>query len=83
MLTVTGQQLRRNLFETPYAHALLAVTGPPESVPSGEAIGLALYFFNYSTWTGRPGLYVSHLPPKFREMEVILLFSHNSLKTCT
>ncbi len=66
VLTVTGQKLRRNLFETPFAHALLAFSGPPESIPSGEAIGLALYFFNYSTWTGRPGLYVSYLPPKFR-----------------
>ena len=27
----------------------------------GAAIGFALYFFNYSTWTGRPGLYVEDL----------------------
>lgn len=24
----------------------------------GEPVGFALYFFNYSTWQGRPGLYV-------------------------
>lgn len=49
-------QLRKNLFETPFAHALLAFSGSPEQ--PGQAIGLALYFFNYSTWTGKPGLYV-------------------------
>lgn len=27
----------------------------------GEPVGFALYFFNYSTWTGRPGLYVEDL----------------------
>ena len=51
-------QLRKNLLgESPYAHALLAFTGSADA--KGEAVGLALYFFNYSTWTGKPGLYVS------------------------
>lgn len=50
-------QLRKNLFEDKFANALLAFRGSA-SAP-GEAIGLALYFFNFSTWTGRPGLYVS------------------------
>lgn len=27
----------------------------------GAAIGFALYFFNYSTWTGRPGLWIEDL----------------------
>jgi GNAT superfamily N-acetyltransferase len=27
----------------------------------GEPAGFALYFFNYSTWKGRPGLYVEDL----------------------
>lgn len=27
----------------------------------GEIVGFALYFFNYSTWTGRPGLYIEDL----------------------
>jgi len=49
-------QLRQNLFETPHAHALIAFVGTPD-LP-GEPIGFALYFFNFSTWTGRPGLYV-------------------------
>ncbi|HUT77806.1 MAG TPA: GNAT family N-acetyltransferase [Polyangia bacterium] len=34
----------------------------------GETAGFALYFFNYSTWKGRPGLYVEDLyvPPLHR-----------------
>lgn len=28
------------------------------AVEDGEAIGFALYFFNFSTWTGRSGLYL-------------------------
>ena len=27
----------------------------------GKAIGFALYFFNYSTWVGRPGLFLEDL----------------------
>lgn len=33
------------------AHAIMAEE-------NGEAVGFALYFFNFSTWTGRPGLYL-------------------------
>jgi len=55
----TPELLRKNLFETPYAHTLLAFTGSP-SAP-GKPIGMAMYFFNYSTWTGRPGLYLEDL----------------------
>jgi len=33
-------------------------------------VGLALYFFNYSTWTGRPGLYLEDLyvAPAYRKV---------------
>ncbi|KAI0918647.1 hypothetical protein AcW1_009520 [Taiwanofungus camphoratus] len=55
----TPELLRRNLFETPYAHTLLAFAGP-SSAP-GKPIGMAMYFFNYSTWTGKPGLYLEDL----------------------
>lgn len=55
-LKAIALQLRKNLFETPYAQTLLAFTGSPDA--PGEAIGMALYFFNYSTWTGKPGIYV-------------------------
>lgn len=52
-------QLRENLFEHGYAHTLLAFAGTVNA--PGEAIGIAMYFFNFSTWTGKPGLYVSTL----------------------
>lgn len=38
----------------PKAWALLADDG-------GEVVGLALYFLNYSTWTGRHGIYLEDL----------------------
>ncbi|GJJ15138.1 hypothetical protein Clacol_009413 [Clathrus columnatus] len=55
----TPEILHKNLFETPYAHALVAVTGTLSE--PGEPIGMALYFFNFSTWTGRPGLFLEDL----------------------
>lgn len=45
--------------------AQLASEAPPFSCLlaeiDGEAVGFALYFFNYSTWRGRPGLYLEDL----------------------
>lgn len=38
----------------PSAHALIAEYG-------GEPVGFALYFFNFSTFLGRPGLYLEDL----------------------
>lgn len=38
----------------PYAEALMARVG-------GETVGFALYFHNYSTFAGRPGLYLEDL----------------------
>lgn len=34
----------------------------------GQAIGIAIYFFNYSTWLAKPGLYLEdlYISPKFR-----------------
>jgi GNAT superfamily N-acetyltransferase len=29
--------------------------------PEGEAAGMALYFYNYSTWRARPGIYLEDL----------------------
>src|SRR5260370_26232370 len=51
-------QRRENVFQHKYANVLLAFTGPEGSTGT-QPIGLALYFFNFSTWTGKPGLYVS------------------------
>src|ERR1035438_1564877 len=38
----------------------------------GKPAGFALYFFNYSTWTGRPGLYLEDLfvQPNFRGLGI-------------
>jgi GNAT superfamily N-acetyltransferase len=38
----------------------------------GEPAGFALYFFNYSTWVGRPGIYVEDLfvLPQFRRLGI-------------
>jgi GNAT superfamily N-acetyltransferase len=48
-------QLAAHLFDEPrYAHALVAQT------PSG-VVAFALYFFNYSTFLCRPGLYLEDL----------------------
>jgi hypothetical protein len=55
-LTANSTQIRKHIFETRIANALLAFSGSLDA--PGEAIGFALYFFNFSTWTGRPGLYV-------------------------
>ena len=71
--------MRKNLFgESPYAHALLAFTGSADA--KGEAVGLALYFFNYSTWTGKPGLYVSIAIAMERETPRTLIPSCDQLE---
>ena len=51
-VTATEESLRESLFgATPFAHVLIAEIG-------GIAVGYALYFFNFSTFLGQPGLYV-------------------------
>jgi len=39
-----------------------------EDETRGRPVGLALYYFTYSTWTGRPGIYLEDLfvRPEFR-----------------
>lgn len=49
------QDLREHLFGArPYAEALIAEY-------EGEAAGFALFFHNYSTFAGRPGIYLEDL----------------------
>jgi GNAT superfamily N-acetyltransferase len=51
----TEEDLRRDGFgPSPYFHAVIAED-------DGMPVGFALYFFNYSTWQGRPGLYLEDL----------------------
>jgi GNAT superfamily N-acetyltransferase len=69
-VTATEADLLRDGFgEQPYFHCLIAEydagTGP-------QAAGFAFYFFNYSTWTGRPGLYLEDIfvHPEFRGLGI-------------
>ncbi|CAK4083069.1 unnamed protein product [Aphanomyces euteiches] len=50
----THDDLRDTLFENKYAHVIIASV-------DGQDVGFALYFFNYSTFLSRPGLYLEDL----------------------
>lgn len=50
------ETFRRQVFEEQAAHVLIA-----QEEQTGEAAGFALYFFNFSTWLGRRGLYLEDL----------------------
>jgi len=57
------EELRRHLFGPhPYAEVLIAETD------EGEPAGFALFFHNFSTWEGRPGIWLEDLfvKPGFR-----------------
>ena len=61
-VVITAEDVLRDLFgPRPYAEAVIARAG-------GEAVGFALWFHNYSTFAGRPGLYLEDLfvRPAFR-----------------
>ncbi|MDA1002850.1 MAG: GNAT family N-acetyltransferase [Chloroflexi bacterium] len=52
---LTADDLARDVFgPTPRAEVLIAERG-------GEPVAFALFFHNYSTWEGRPGLYLEDL----------------------
>ncbi|MEO8433922.1 MAG: GNAT family N-acetyltransferase [Pyrinomonadaceae bacterium] len=54
-VAATEDRLRETLFgPNPSAHALLAYD-------KDDPVGFAIYFFNYSTFVGRPGLYLEDL----------------------
>ncbi len=51
----TPEDMARHLFgERPLAHAVMAEW-------SGDPAGFALWFYNFSTWEGKPGLYLEDL----------------------
>lgn len=54
-VVATEEMIRHSLFDEGHvAHGLIATLG-------GEPRGFAIYFFNFSTWLGRPGLYLEDL----------------------
>ncbi|MFI1799212.1 GNAT family N-acetyltransferase [Streptomyces sp. NPDC020379] len=61
----TEEQLREALFGTaPAVFALIAESdeeGVEGGIPAGEAVGFALWFRNFSTWTGTHGIYLEDL----------------------
>ena len=69
-VTATEADLLRDGFGAePYFHCLIA---EHDSGNGAKPAGFAFYFFNYSTWTGRPGLYLEDLfvHPEFRGVGV-------------
>lgn len=54
VVTTREDLLLHGFGERPVFEVLLAEV-------AGEAIGMALFFVNYSTWEGRPGLYLEDL----------------------
>ena len=70
-VTATEADLLRDGFgEAPYFHCLIAECDGPDG--GKKPAGFAFYFFNYSTWTGRPGLYLEDLfvHPEFRGLGI-------------
>lgn len=57
----TEEILHRSLFERHAANAIIAEE-------DGKAIGFALYFYNFSTFLGKPGLYIEDvfILPEYR-----------------
>jgi GNAT superfamily N-acetyltransferase len=65
-VTATEEGLIRDGFgANPFFHCLIAEH-------NGRPAGFAFYFFNYSTWVGRPGIYVEDLfvYPEFRGLGI-------------
>ncbi|WWC88009.1 uncharacterized protein L201_002911 [Kwoniella dendrophila CBS 6074] len=66
-VVATPEMMIENIFEKGYAKCLIARLSN-EDGSKGKAVGLALYFFTYSTWLGAPGLYLEDLyvSPEYR-----------------
>ncbi|MBB4838378.1 GNAT superfamily N-acetyltransferase [Sphingomonas kyeonggiensis] len=53
-VVATEAMLHKALFETHVAESLVAEL-------DGKPVGFALFFHNFSTWTGKPGIYLEDL----------------------
>ena len=53
-VVATEAMLEKALFETRVAESLIAEL-------DGRPVGFALFFHNFSTWTGKPGIYLEDL----------------------
>ena len=51
----TPEDVYENVFNNKVAHVIFALND------EGKEVGFALYFYNYSTWTGKKGLYLEDL----------------------
>lgn len=60
-VSATPEELRTQIFEKGYAEVIIAEE-------DGQPVGFALYFFNFSTFLAKPGLYLEDLfvEPEFR-----------------
>lgn len=67
-VTGTEAELEKYLFNPEHrvAEALIVKTS------SGEAIGLAIYFYNFSTFLTKPGIYLEdlYIKPEFRNLGI-------------
>ncbi|TYJ55885.1 hypothetical protein B9479_003408 [Cryptococcus floricola] len=58
----TPELMTKAVFDDKYAECLIARKLPKDGAAGkGEAVGMALYFFTYSTWLAAPGLYLEDL----------------------
>lgn len=74
----TVDAIRASLFsEKPVAHCHVAEV-------DGKVVGIAIWFLNYSTWLGKPGIYLEDLfvQPEYRKLGLGKEFMKTLAKLC-